>query len=39
MAGMKDLEQNLYIRTEGYLNVSQLGETLLQTEFYTLHTE
>jgi len=35
----KNLEQNLYIRTEGYPNVSQLRETLLQTKFYSLHTE
>ena len=29
VTGTKNLEQNLYILTEGYPNVSQLRETLL----------
>jgi len=38
VTGTKNLEQNLYILTEGYANVSQLRETLLQTKFYSLQS-
>jgi hypothetical protein len=39
VAGTKKFEQNFYIRTVGYPNASQLHEKLLQTNFYSLHTE